>query len=300
MGLFGTKEKNYDTEIALLNKQQAILNEKQNVLSEKTDKNKSDVVALGINFTEWKTAIGEEFSNVWDFVHHINSELEEFKQWKEEQGIEIKATEKAKSELPDTLTYKEICDFLDGFNYLDQTSFKYYLYESGILDLKINRVRNTYKISDNFGNANSEIKQYIHVTDGAITFDKDVLEFLINNSQDLQNSIDRYIRKQKQFNESKQHLSEVEIKNFQKEIGIICGVDSGENKNYNPKKWGMIYKRYEADHKDWLKKYDLWADKFLQKHPNYKYDKPSRIMYLVQEVGDGDVLLKIACELFVA
>ena len=62
----------------------------------------------------------------------------------------------------------------------------------------------------------------------------------------------------------------------------------------------MIYKRYEDDHKDWLKKYDLWTEKFLQEHPNYKYDKPSRIMYLVKEAGDGDVLLKIACELFVS
>lgn len=293
MELFGTKKRNYDTEIALLN-------QKQNELTEKTDKNKSDVVALGINFTEWKSAIGEEFSNVWDFIQHINSELEEFKQWEEEQSIEIEATEKVKSELPDTLTYKEICDSLDRFNYLDQTSFKYYLYENSILDLKINRVCNTYKLSDNFGNSNSEIKKYIYVTDGIITFSKDVLKFLVNNSQDLQNSIDRYIRKQKQFNESKQHLSEVEIKNFQKEIGIICGVDIGESKNYNPKKWGMIYKRYEVDHKDWLKKYNLWVEKFLQEHPNYQYDKPSRITYLVQEVGDGDVLLKIACELFVA
>lgn len=43
-----------------------------------------------------------------------------------------------------------------------------------------------------------------------------------------------------------------------------------------------------------------WTEKFLQEHPNYKYDKPSRIMYLVKEAGDGDVLLKIACELFVS
>lgn len=300
MGLFGTKEKNFETKGKNYDTEIALLNERQNELSEKTDKNKNDMVALGINFSEWKSAIGEEFSNVWDFLKHMNSELEEFKQWKEEQSKEIKATEKAKIQLPDTLTYKEVCNSLDGFNYLDQTSLKYYLYESGILDLKINRVRNTYKISDNFGNSNSEIKKYIHMTDSVITFDKEILEFLINNSQDLQNSIDRYIRKQKQFNESKQHLSEVEIKNFQEEIGIICGVDRGERKNYNPKKWGMIYKRYEVDHKDWLKKYNLWAEKFLQEHPNYKYAKPSRIMYLVQEVGDGDVLLKIACELFVA
>lgn len=295
MGLFGTKEKNYDMEIALLSEQQALLNEKQNALSERTDKNNSDVIALGLDFTGLKSSIGEEINKVWDFVKHMNSDLAEFKAWKNSQEQENKATEKAKSELPDTLTYKEICDSLEGFNYLDQTSLKYYLYENDILDLKINRVRNTYKISDNFGDSNFEIKKYIHVTDGVITFSKDVLEFLVNNSQDLQNSIDRYIRKQKQFNESKQHLSEVEIKNFQKEIGQICGVGN----NYDKNKWKMIYKRYEDDHKDWLKKYDLWTEKFLQEHPNYKYDKPSRIMYLVKEAGDGDVLLKIACELFV-
>lgn len=293
MGLFGTKEKNYDTEIALLN-------ERQNKLSEKTDKNNSDVITLGMDFTNLKSSIGDELNKVWDFVRHMNSDMAEFKKWKEQQTQENKAIEKVKSILPDTLTYEEVSKSLQGFTYLDSTSFKYYLYENGTLDLKINRIRNTYKISVKFNDSTSAIKQYIHVTDGVITFDKNVLEFLINNSQDLQNSIDRYIRKQRQFNESKQHLSEVEIKNFQKEIGIICGVDSGESKNYNPKKWGMIYKRYEVDHKEWLKKYDLWVEKFLQEHPNYKYDKPSRIMYLVQEVGDGDVLLKIACELFVA
>ena len=293
MGLFGTKEKNYDAEIALLS-------EKQNELSEKAEKNNSDVIALGMDFDGLKSSVGEEFNKVWDFVKHMNSDIAEFKKWKDSQVQENKATEKAKLELPDTLTYEDVCKSLDGFSYLDQTSFKNYLYENGILDLKINRIRNTYKISENFGNVTSDIKQYIHVTDGVITFDKNVLEFLVNDSQNLQGSIDRYIRKQKQFNESKQHLSEVEIKNLQREIGIICGVDNKNGKNFNSQKWGMIYKRYEIDHKDWLKKYDLWAKRFLQEHPNYKYDKPSRVMYLVQEVGDGDVLLKIACELFVA
>lgn len=288
MGLFGTKEKNYDTEIALLN-------EKQNELSEKANKNNSDVIALGIDFADFKSSINKQFNDVLEDYKRAISKISELEKWKEDHEHENKATEKAKSVLPDTLTYEEVSKTLQGFTYLDSTSFKYYLYENGILDLKINRIRNTYKISEHFNDSTPAIKKYIHVTDGVITFDKDVLEFLINNSQDLQSSIDRYIRKQKQFNESKQHLSESEIKNFQKEIGIICGV--GEK--YDSNKWKMIYKRYEVDHKDWLKKYELWTDKFLQDHPNYKYDKPSRIMYLVKEVGDGDVLLKIACELFV-
>ena len=87
MGLFGTKEKNYDTEIALLN-------EKQNELSEKTDKNNSDVIALGIDFTDLKSSVGEEINKVWDFVKLMNSDLAEFKAWKNSQEQENKATEK--------------------------------------------------------------------------------------------------------------------------------------------------------------------------------------------------------------
>ena len=56
MGIFGTKEKNYENEIALLN-------ERQNELSEITDKNKSDVVALGIDFSEYKETIGNQFKD---------------------------------------------------------------------------------------------------------------------------------------------------------------------------------------------------------------------------------------------
>ena len=174
MGLFGTKEKSYDTEIALLS-------ERQNELSKKTDKNNSDMIALGMDFTDLKFSVGDELNKVWDFVRHMNSDLTEFKNWKDSQIQENKATEKAKTQLPNTLTYKELCDSLDGFVYLDTTSFKYYLYENGILDLKINRIRNTYKIAENFDNSTSEIKNYIHIADGTMTFDKEVLEFLIKN-----------------------------------------------------------------------------------------------------------------------
>ena len=42
---------------------------------------------------------------------------------------------------------------------------------------------------------------------------------------------------------------------------------------------------------------EIWKEKYLEEHPYYKY--ATQITYLVQEVGDGDVLLKIDCELFV-
>lgn len=291
MGIFGTKEKNYDNEIALIN-------QKQNELAKITDKNKSDVVALGLDFSEYKETIGNQLNEVWNFMKDINSDLAEFKKWKEEQHQEAKSIRKAKEELPDTLTYKEVCQSLNGFNYLDVTSFKYYLYDNGILDLKINPIRNTYRISSDYDNSTSELKQYIHITDGVITFDKGILDYLVKNSEEIQNSINKYYRKQNQFKESKQHLSTLEVKNYQDEIGNICGVDRN-GKKYDASKWAAIYKRYEAEHNNWLNKYYKWVDQFLKDNPNYQYDKPSRVQYLVQEVGDGDVLLKIACELFV-
>ena len=287
MGFWEKKnEKDYDAEIALLNK-------RQNELSVKTDENKSEVISLGIDFGEYKEFIGNQFNEVWDFMKSLNSDLSDFKKWKEEQKQEIDSTKKAKTELPDTLTYKEVCQSLNGFTYLDVTSFKYYLYENGILDLKINPIRNTYKISNDFDTSTSELKQYIHITDGVITFDKAVLDYLVKNSVELQNSINKYNRKQNQFNKSKQHLAEIQVTDYQAEINRICGIKD----SFDGKKWGMIYKRYELDHKNWKKNYEAWKEKYLEEHPYYKY--ATQITYLVQEVGDGDVLLKIACELFV-
>ena len=122
--------------------------------------------------------------------------------------------------------------------------------------------------------------------------------FFNEHIEQLKESVERYLRKQSQFKESKQHLSTLEIKNYQDEIGLICGVNKNGNK-YDTSTWAAIYKRYEVDHNGWLKKYYLWVDQFLKDNPDYQYSKPSRVKYLVQEVGDGDVLLKIACELFV-
>lgn len=292
MGLFGTKEKNYDTEIALLN-------ERQTELYERADKNKSDIVSFSIDFGDFKTSVGNDMNEIWDYIKNLHSKVAEFEKWKEIQNKENIAIETAKTVLPDTLTYKEVCQSLKDFAYLTTTTLKYHLYECGIMDLKINPIHNTFRISENFDKSDSELKKYIHTTDGAITFDKEVLEYFTNNPKGLQDSIDKYIRKQKQFNESKEYLSATQVKNYQEEIGKICGVDNANGKNYNGKKWGMIYKQYETNHKNWLSKYELWAEKFLKEHPSCQY-KPTRITYLVQECGDGDVLLRIACELFVA
>ena len=91
MGFWEKKnEKDYDAEIALLNK-------RQNELSVKTDENKSEVISLGIDFGEYKEFIGNQFNEVWDFMKSLNSDLSDFKKWKEEQKQEIDSTKKAKT-----------------------------------------------------------------------------------------------------------------------------------------------------------------------------------------------------------
>lgn len=287
MGIWN-KGKDYETEIALLN-------ERQNEISQQTDRNKSDIISFSLDLSNYKKSVGSDITEIFEYIKSLNLKVSELEKWKEEQNKESIATETAKTILPDTLTYKEVCQSLKDFTYLTTTTFKYYLYECGIMDLKINPIHNSFRISENFGKSDSELKKYIHTTDGTITFDKEVLEYLTNNPKGLQESIDRYIRRQKQFNESKEHLSEIEIKNFQEEICAICGT----KESYEKEKWALIYNMYEKDHPNYRKKYDTFADTYMSEHPNAKY-KPSVVKYLVHECGDGNVLLKIACELFVA
>lgn len=297
LGLFGNKDKTYDNELILLNK-------KYDEVSAGIDKCNNDNVALGMAFDNYKqelandkTSILSQIGDIWEFVHNLNADIIKFNQWKEEQDKEIEATQKAKDVMPDNLTYKEVCKSLKEFRYLSTASFKYFLYECGILDMKINQIHNTYRLSENFSTSNAEVKKYIHTTNGVVTFDKNILEYFMENSNELQASIDRYVKKQKQFNESKERISMKRVKNYQAEIGKICGIDDGNGKKYNVDNWEILYKRYGVDHKDWLEKYYLWKPQYLSEHPELKY--ATRLTYIVKECGDGDVLLKIACELFV-
>lgn len=292
MGLFG-KERNYDTEIASLT-------ERQNELSMVLDKSNNDILAFSANFDKHKEEIKDEFNEVWEFVKHLNNDFAEFKKWKIEHDNEKTATEKAKTTLPDTLTYKEVCKALKDFRYLHTSSFKYYLYERGILDLKINPIHNSYRISESYDSSEADVKKYINITNGVITFNKDVLEYFMKNPKELQESLDRYTRKQKQYSESKRSLSEAQVINYREEIGRICGIDNDNGNKYDQTKWGLVYGRYGIDHKNWVDKYKLWAEKRIKEQPHrYKKYDPTRLEYLVEVCGDGDVLLKIACELFV-
>ena len=281
MGIFGTKEKNYDNEIMELNN-------KTSELSKATDKNKSDIILFGNDVTKLKEEM-KYFLEQYKVMSREHSEMKKLlEDFKNDQKLEIEIT-KQKSGI---LTCGDICKKIALKN-LNQTSLKYFLYELGLLKLNINKHLNTYAVVSDYEKVNSEVGQYMHVSGRVITFDKEVLNYFNEHTNQLKESIERYLRKQTQFKESKKHLSKIQVNNYQKEINKICGVSD----SYDKEKWAKIYGIYKKYHPNFWNEHNKYVEKFLKENPNEK--KPTMITYLVQEVGDGDVLLKIACELFV-
>lgn len=281
MGIFGTKEKNYDNEIMELNN-------KTSELSKATDKNKSDIILFGNDVTKLKEEM-KYFLEQYKVMSREHSEMKKLlEDFKNDKKLEIEIT-KQKSGI---LTCVDICKKIALKN-LNQTSLKYFLYELGLLKLNINKHLNTYAVVSDYEKVNSEVGQYMHVSGRVITFDKEVLNYFNEHTNQLKESIERYLRKQTQFKESKKHLSKIQVNNYQKEINKICGVSD----SYDKEKWAKIYGIYKKYHPNFWNEHNKYVEKFLKENPNEK--KPTMITYLVQEVGDGDVLLKIACELFV-
>jgi len=290
MGLFG---KDYDNEIMELAKKTNELDKKTTVLSEESDKNKSDIILFGNDVTELK----DEMRYFLDQYQIMSREHYEMKKLLEDLKNERKQEAEIKKEIPDILTCEDICSEITDVKYLTPTTLKYYLYELGLLKLNINKRLNTYKTVSNYKDICSEISQYMYVKGRVITFNKEAMSYFKMHIDDLKKSIDKYLRKMNQFAKSKNNIDALKVHNYQTEIGNICG--TSVNGLYDGTKWGQIYNRYSLEHENWEKKYNKWVENYMIQHPNTKY-KPTKITYLVQQCGDGDVLLKIACELFVA
>ena len=282
MGFWEKKnEKDYDAEIMELNN-------KTNELSKETDKNKSDIILFGNDVAELK----ETMNNLLDGYKNISKEYYEMKKIMEDLKNDQKHEIEIKKQKSDILTCGDVCKKIALKN-LNHTSLKYFLYELGLLKLNINKHLNTYAVVSDYEKVNSEVGQYMHVSGRVITFDKEVLNYFNEHANQLKESIERYLKKQTQFKESKKHLSKIQVNNYQKEINKICGVSD----SYDKEKWAKIYGIYKKYHPNFWNEHNKYVEKFLKENPNEK--KPTMITYLVQEVGDGDVLLKIACELFV-
>lgn len=278
--------RNYDTEIMELN-------QKTNGLRTDTDNNKTDIISIGNEFGKYKLEMADIVKSLLEDQRNLLKECSELKTEIVNLKNDHKQEIKIKAEIPNIMTCDDICTEITDVKYLTSTSFKYYLYELGLLTLNINKRLNTYKAVSNYKEICSEISQYMHVNGRVITFDKEIMGYLKQHIKELRDSVDRYLRKNIQYTKSKNKIDALQVKNYEDEIKSICGIGN----NFDKSKWSKIYNIYKKSHPNFWNDHKKYADNYIVEHPNAK--RPTVVAYLVQQCGDGDVLLRIACELFV-
>lgn len=251
-----------------------------------------EIFLLKQNLDEWDVKETERDKKYTDLFEGLQRQIDDIVKNKIQEQVMLTQEEKAKEAAPTELSCNEVCTGLKGVvKLLSSTTLKYYLYENGILDLNINKVRDTYSLSKSYKDIDSELKKYIHVHDNnAVTFLPEFVDYLKSDVTPLVESIGRYERRHKQFKESKDKLTVSAINNFKEEIHKICGIKD----SYDPAKYGALYARYGVLYPGWEKNYE----KYKTQHtlPNFV---PTKLTYIFQERGHGEILLKIACELYV-
>lgn len=168
------------------------------------------------------------------------------------------------------------------------TRAKYFLYENGVYDMRVNEFRDAYTLKKELDeNVNIELIRFIHTNGKSITFSKDIIEYLYENKQSVLESVTRYEAKKKQYNLSRRNLAAKQVQNYREEIKSICGTGSGE-------RWVEIYKVFAKTFPSFYDNHKKYAS---EHHVDGEYDI-SKVRYVVEIMQQGNVLLKIACELY--
>lgn len=282
---------NMDDELATLKKEVS-------ELKRMAEQNSFDVVSFGSRLNSYESGNKETIRQLNHDIELLQSDILKLEKEREEVRKEEERIGAAKSAMPNKLTYKEVCALV-GMSYFNETTFKYYLFEQGLLDMKINKIRNTYRIAANYDSQNNEIKKYISICSNkgdvkVFMFDPGIVNYLKRRKNELNKSIFLYRRKSQEFITTREKLENTEMENFRLEVNRICGTGY----SYDANKWAAIYHKYEIDHPEFEKSYNAYARLYQEEHPNVKYPL-SKIKYLVNVCRDGDVILRIACELFV-
>lgn len=195
-------------------------------------------------------------------------------------------------EVNDILDIRSLCRELNipGFA---PTNLKYYLYEHGIFDMKINEFRNSYFIKSTFDESvDKELLNYIHISKKKITFSKDIITYFESNQDKIRESIIRYEKKEKEYKIARKNVSVKRVEDYKEEVKRICGMNSSA-------KWTPMYKEFSKTfpnfYKDWEKADKKFKENNLE-HPDWNYPK---VDFIVNDMQQGNVLLKIACQLYV-
>lgn len=196
-----------------------------------------------------------------------------------------------KTQSNDILDIRSLCREL-RISGLDATKIKYFLYRKGIYDIKINEFRDSYFLKSSFeDDIDKELLSFIHTNGKNITFSRDIIEYFNKNNDDVVESISSYDAKNNQYKASRKNVAAKQIQNYKDEIKNICGSDS-------PARWIEIYKEFSKTFPTFYEDHKRYAEKYAQEHPNAKYTFP-KIDYVVKIMQQGNVLLRIACHLYV-
>lgn len=185
------------------------------------------------------------------------------------------------------LSCDELCKKLN-IKGLDSAHFKFYLYEHGVMEMNINEINNSFKPIANLESCLFELKDYLHIKKwNSITFNPDVIPLLKEREQDILNSILKYDSKRAQYKKSKRELGSKNTENYRSEIVKICGTDGTE-------RWYQIYKVFAKRFPNFWKDFE----KYKKENPYVGKYETSKIHYVVSVMGEGNYLLKIACDLY--
>lgn len=201
--------------------------------------------------------------------------------------IDAETLENTAKNSKDNYTFDEICPILKVKN-LNTSTLKYYLHENGLMNLKINPNKNHFSLNlDNLNHVGQDLLNCIDINDNKISFKPEFIDYIKSKYQEVLSSIVRYNRKQEQYKISKKNLESRNITNYKEEIKAICGTDSNE-------KWNAIYKIFSNTYKNFYNEYEKYK---TENHVDGRYDI-SRVAYVVSVMGEGNYLLKIACDLY--
>ncbi len=213
-------------------------------------------------------------------------------QKKDNVTVNLKNSEIEASQSDDLFGVRDLCRKVNisGF---DQTKLKYFLYENGIYDLKINEYRDGYFLKSEFNeNVNRELAKYIHTDGKNITFSKNIIEYLLEHKEDILRSIARYEAKKKQYKISKKNVTAKQVKNYEDEIKNICKVSNNETSR---KRYNHVYRIFAKTFPTFFEDLKRYREKH---HIDGEFDI-TIVRYVVEIMQQGNLLLKIACELYV-
>lgn len=186
----------------------------------------------------------------------------------------------------DWLTITNMCKLLKIKN---QTKLKYYLYDCGVYDININIDRNTFSVDGVklLNECPEFIRDKYMIEDGKLLLHVSLVDYFKEKDKQMTDAYAKCLRKNAKYKQSKKELESKIVEDYQDKINQICG--TSKNGGYNKERWAMVYNVFR-------KSYPMLDNNYANYQAEFGY--VSKVRYVVTQMGLGNYLLKIACELY--